>query len=70
VVKAYVDKQRRQPVKIVNGTKPKSVEMGAVWDTPNGAGQEHIMGSGRFVVDLPKKRLPLAAAAPGLGPAR
>ncbi len=70
VVKAYVDKQRRQPVKIVNGTKPKSVEMGAVWDTPAAAGQEHTLGSGRFVVDLPKKRLPLAAAAPGLGTGR
>jgi penicillin-binding protein 2 len=70
VVKAYVDKQRRQPVKIVKGAKPKSVEMGAVWSRPATGREQEGLGAGRFLVDLPRKRLPLAAAAPGLPTAR
>jgi penicillin-binding protein 2 len=65
VVKAYVEKQRRQPTKVAQGSK--KVEIGAVWNSasPDGTGQDTLHG-GRFLVDVPKKRLPLAAAAPGV----
>jgi penicillin-binding protein 2 len=65
VVKAYVEKQRRQPTKVASGNK--KVEIGAVWSSasPDGAEQDTLQG-GRFVVDVPKQRAPLAAAAPGV----
>jgi penicillin-binding protein 2 len=64
VVKAYVDKQRRQPVKVAQ--IPQKVEMGAVWSTSGSDGQSANFKAAHFTVDLPKKRLPLAVAAPGL----
>jgi penicillin-binding protein 2 len=65
VVKAYVEKQRRQPTKMAG--KSDKVEIGAVWSAPD----EHddtkdVLHGGRFLIDVPKKRIPLAAAAPGL----
>jgi len=65
VVKAYVEKQRRQPTKVAQGSK--KVEIGAVWNSasPDGSEQDTLHG-GRFLVDVPKKRVPLAAAAPGV----
>jgi len=63
VLKAYVDKQRRTPSKMVE--KPKSdgkVDMGALWTAP----EDDKLEGGRFVFDLPKKPLVAAAAAPGL----
>jgi penicillin-binding protein 2 len=65
VVKAYVEKQRRQPTKVAQGTK--KVEIGAVWNSasPDGADHDTLHG-GRFLVDVPKKRMPLAVAAPGV----
>ncbi len=65
VVKAYVEKQRRQPTKVAQGSK--KVEIGAVWNStsPDGTEQDSLHG-GRFVVDVPNQRLPLAAAAPGV----
>jgi penicillin-binding protein 2 len=65
VVKAYVEKQRRQPTKVAQGSK--RVEIGAVWNSasPDGANQDTLQG-GRFLVDVPKKRLPLAVASPGV----
>jgi penicillin-binding protein 2 len=65
VVKAYVEKQRRLPTKVAAGNK--KVEIGAVWNSasPDGSNQDALHG-GRFVVDVPKKRLPLAVAAPGV----
>jgi penicillin-binding protein 2 len=65
VVKAYVEKQRRQPTKVAQGGK--KVEIGAVWnsDSPDGEDQDTLHG-GRFVLDVPKTRLPLAVAAPGV----
>src|SRR5271169_5621735 len=65
VVKAYVEKQRRQPTKVAQGSK--KVEIGAVWNSasPDGSEQDTLHG-GRFVVDVPKTRLSLAAAAPGV----
>jgi penicillin-binding protein 2 len=65
VIKAYVEKQRRPPTKVAEGNK--KVEVGAVWNsaTPDGAEKDELHG-GRFVVDVSKKRLPMATAAPGV----
>jgi penicillin-binding protein 2 len=65
VVKAYVDKQRRQPVKVALRPQQK-VEMGAVWSTASPDGHSDSFQAAHFTVDMPKKRLPLAVAAPGL----
>src|SRR5882762_4600500 len=62
VVKAYVDKQRRQPTKVAKGDG--DVEVGAVWNPSEGEGEE--LRSGHFVLPVSKKRAPLAVAAPGL----
>jgi len=65
VIKAYVDKQQRQPTKMAEDKKP--AEIGALWSAPD----EHGHGSdsfqaGHYFVDVEKPRAPLAAAAPGL----
>jgi penicillin-binding protein 2 len=63
VLKAYVDKQRRLPPKMVEKTKSDGkVDIGALWTAPGGDKLE----GGRFVIDLPKKPLVAAAAAPGM----
>jgi penicillin-binding protein 2 len=69
VIKAYVEKQRRQPTTVAGN--PKSVEVGAVWTTPDSEARagEDVEG-GRFLVELPTTRPPLAMAAPGLEAAR
>lgn len=65
VIKAYVDKQRRQPTKVAE--KDKGVEIGGVWTTTDSDNQaKETVAGGRFLVQLPKKHLPLAVAAPGL----
>ena len=64
VIKAYVEKKNRQPVKVASGSpqiREKNVEIGAVWSMPD----EKLQG-GRFVLDVPRARVPLAVAAPGL----
>src|SRR5438874_2712034 len=64
VIKAYVDKQRQQPTKLVE--KPANngkTDIGALWTSPADNDSLH---AGHLVVGLPKKRLPLAVA-PGLG---
>jgi len=66
VIKAYVEKQRRNPPKMVE--KPKSdgtVDVGGLWSDPETSGKDALQ-AGKFVLDLPKKPLPLATAAPGL----
>jgi len=65
VIKAYVDKQRRQPTKMA-ASNPK-VEIGAMWSESgvDQDGDNHLEG-GRFLVDVSRKRAPLAVAAPGL----
>jgi hypothetical protein len=65
VIKAYVDKQRKQPVKVAGANK--QVEVGAIWTTadPDYPAQEK-MQAGRFVLNVSKKLPPLATAAPGL----
>jgi penicillin-binding protein 2 len=66
VIKAYVEKQRRQPTKVAGSGNGKA-EIGAVWND-GGAdddGGSHLQG-GRFFVDVSRKPAPLAVAAPGL----
>jgi penicillin-binding protein 2 len=65
VIKAYVDKQRRQPTKVASA--PSKVEIGAVWSEPGEeTGKEDHLQGGRFMIDVARKRVPLAAAAPGM----
>jgi len=61
VIKAYVDKQRRQPTKVASSGK---VDVGAVWTT--GSGDDNQLHAGRFDLEVSKARPPLAAAAPGI----
>jgi penicillin-binding protein 2 len=65
VIKAYVDKQNRQPTKMAkDDTK---VDVGALWTAPDEEGKANNgIGAGHFVVEASKKKPPLAAAAPGL----
>jgi penicillin-binding protein 2 len=63
VLKAYVDKQRRIPNKVVE--KPESdgkVDIGALWTAPEGDKLE----GGRFSIALPKRPPAFATAAPGM----
>ena len=62
VIKAYVDKQLRQPTKVASGSG--KVDVGAVWNA--GAGTDDELQGGHFDLDVSKSRVPLALAAPGL----
>src|SRR3984893_3530723 len=67
VIKAYVDKQQRTPTKMVEKPKAGSkVEMSGVWTAPDPDGGHDALQTGRFDITLPKKRLAVATAAPGL----
>jgi penicillin-binding protein 2 len=69
VIKAYVDKQHRSPQKMVE--KPKNngtVDIGGLWTAPDSDGDKETLQAGRFVLDLPKKPLAVAVAAPGMHP--
>ena len=48
VIKAYVEKQRRQPTKVVQGRG--KVEVGAVWNAPD---QDDSIRGGHFAIDVP-----------------
>jgi penicillin-binding protein 2 len=61
VIKAYVDKQRRQPTKVASSGK---VDVGALWNAQSAS--EDDLNGGHFEVEVPKSRAPLALAAPGL----
>jgi penicillin-binding protein 2 len=66
VIKAYVDKQRRLPQKMAQTPNGDGrVEMGSLWSEPDPDGHQKLEG-GRFMIDLAKKPLPLATAAPGV----
>jgi len=65
VIKAYVEKQRRNPQKMVEKPSGK-VEVGGLWDTPDPDGRRDKLEGGRFEVDLPRKPLAAAVAAPGI----
>jgi hypothetical protein len=50
--------------------KPKNggtVDIGGLWTAPDSDGDKETLQAGRFVIDLPKKSLALATAAPGMG---
>jgi penicillin-binding protein 2 len=67
VIKAYVDKQHRTPQKMVE--KPKGdgkVEIGGVWSEPDSDGDKDRLQGGHFFLDVSKKSVPLATAAPGI----
>jgi penicillin-binding protein 2 len=82
VIKAYVDKQQRQPTKVASASG--KVEMSALWTDPkdgdsagaddadkdkDGGHGDHLQ-AGRFVIDVSHrmagKKTPLAMAAPGM----
>lgn len=63
VVKAYVEKQRRQPTKVA--AKQAMPEVGAFWTIPTADGDQRLQG-GHFYVDISNHQIPLAAAAPGV----
>ena len=66
VIKAYVEKQKRLPQKMVEKPAGK-VDVGGLWSAPgsDGDSREKLEG-GRFEVDLPKRAPVLATAAPGV----
>jgi len=65
VIKAYVEKERRQPNKMAGS--PGKVDIGAVWSTPEGDdGDGDHLQAGQFVVDVGRDKAPLAMAAPGM----
>jgi penicillin-binding protein 2 len=64
VIKAYVEKQRRQPTKMAK--EGGKVEIGAVWNAPDEQGNDGLQ-AGHLRFDLADDaKLPLATAAPGL----
>jgi penicillin-binding protein 2 len=67
VIKAYVEKERRNPPKLAE--KPKTdgkVEIGGVWTQPDPDGDEQKLKAGHFFVDLAKRPMAVATAAPGV----
>ena len=67
VIKAYVDKQRRQPTKLAHTTSPQNVDVGGLWSDPNdGPEGKDSLHAAHFYVDIPAKQMPLATAAPGV----
>jgi penicillin-binding protein 2 len=62
VIKAYVEKQRQIPTKVARNAP---VEVGGVWSVPDAAGDPKLQ-AGRFFIDIPKKPLVMATAAPGM----
>ena len=66
VIKAYVDKQRRTPQKLANSSVDGKVEVGALWSEPDSDGNQQNLQGGRFLLDIGKKPIALATAAPGM----
>jgi len=77
VIKAYVDKQKRQPTKLASASG--KVEVSSMWadgggsvdenkdrDKDEDAGHGDHLQAGRFLVDVARKKAPLAIAAPGM----
>lgn len=66
VVKAFVDKERRNPPKMAsNPNRDHNVEMSAFWTQLDADGNQKLNG-GRFLIDLAKQAPKVATAAPGL----
>src|ERR1700722_8558024 len=66
VIKAYVEKQRRMPTKMVEKPKTGTVDVGGLWTDPDSDGEKQRLQGGIFVLNLPKKPLVTATAAPGM----
>jgi penicillin-binding protein 2 len=69
VIKAYVDKQRQLPQKMAKSGHPNDsgkLEIGGLWSEPESDGVHQKLEGGRFIVDLAKKPIALATAAPGV----
>ena len=69
VIKAFVEKQQRLPAKMAEKKKTGGrVEVGAVWTTPDEDLDRHSekLQAGRFFLDVTKKPLAVATAAPGM----
>ena len=64
VIKAYVDKQRTTPQKMVEKPSDGKVDIGGLWTSPDEHGEK--LEGGRFDLDLPKQPMALATAAPGM----
>ena len=64
VIKAYVDKQRTTPQKMVAKPNEGKVDIGGLWTSPDEHGEK--LEGGWFDLDLPKRPMPLATAAPGM----
>jgi penicillin-binding protein 2 len=65
VIKAYVDKQQRAPAKVAGTKRGRQVEIGAVWAAGDEADADRLSG-GRFFLDVAKRPMALATAAPGM----
>jgi len=67
VIKAFVEKQRRNPPKMADkpGANPK-VDIGAVWTSPDAAGEQQNLQAGHYFLDIAQRPMPLATAAPGV----
>jgi penicillin-binding protein 2 len=65
VIKAYVEKQRRQPTKVASNSK---VDIGALWTTSTTDENPNFdkLQGGHFLIDISKQKAPLAMAAPGV----
>ena len=48
---------------VTSAEEKKKVDVGALWNSPQEGDHLH---AGHMVVDMPKKKLPLATAAPGV----
>ncbi len=68
VIKAYVEKQRRQPTKMAATKSAGNAEIGAVWTVPDEDGGEQNLQGGHFFLDIAKRPLAALTAAPGMGP--
>ena len=67
VIKAYVDKQKRTPQKMVEQPKGSgTVDVGALWSGPDADGNNDSLQAGHIELTLPKKRMVLATGAPGV----
>jgi penicillin-binding protein 2 len=64
VIKAYVEKQRRNPPKLAKADG--KVEIGGLWSVPDADGNHQTLQGARWIVDLSKKPMALATAAPGV----
>jgi hypothetical protein len=66
VIKAYVEKQHRNPPKLADKPKTGTVDIGGLWTSPDPDNDKEALEGGRFVVDMATKPPVLATAAPGM----